>query len=71
MNRRTRILAAAAALTVLLSGCTGVAASVRSASRKADEAAARYRQMLENGRVHDRDGFLLDGENARHDTVFR
>ncbi len=26
----------------------------------------RYQEMLENGRVHDSDGFLLDGEN-RHD----
>ena len=26
----------------------------------------RYQEMLENGRVHDTDGYLLDGEN-RHD----
>lgn len=26
----------------------------------------RFQEMLENGRVHDSDGFLLDGEN-RHD----
>ena len=26
----------------------------------------RYREMVENGRVHDSDGYLLDGEN-RHD----
>ena len=26
----------------------------------------RYEEMLENGRVHDTDGYLLDGEN-RHD----
>ncbi len=25
---------------------------------------ATWQQMLENGRVHDRDGFLLDGENS-------
>lgn len=25
---------------------------------------ASWEQMLENGRVHDRDGFLLDGENS-------
>ena len=25
---------------------------------------ATWKQMLENGRVHDRDGFLLDGENS-------
>ena len=24
----------------------------------------RYRQMLSNGRVHDTDGFLFDGENT-------
>ena len=37
-----------------------------------DDAAARsrYGLMLDNGRVHDTDGFLLDGENAQHDTLF-
>ena len=35
-----------------------------------EEAAARSRleRMLENGRVHDTDGFLLDGENAANGT---
>ena len=35
-----------------------------------EEAAARSRleRMLENGRVHDSDGFLLDGENAANST---
>lgn len=28
----------------------------------------RYRLMLENGRVHDTDGYLLDGENAHYNT---
>lgn len=28
----------------------------------------RYRLMLENARVHDTDGFLLDGENAHYNT---
>ena len=28
----------------------------------------RYRRMLENGRVHDTDGFLFDGENASYRT---
>lgn len=28
------------------------------------EGTATWQQMLENGRVHDRDGFLLDGENT-------
>lgn len=30
----------------------------------------RYRQMLENARVHDTDGFLLDGENAHYNTLW-
>lgn len=29
----------------------------------------RYQQMLENGRVHDTDGFLLDGENTHYNTL--
>lgn len=35
-----------------------------------EEAAARSRleRMLENARVHDKDGFLLDGENAANST---
>ena len=32
------------------------------------EAESRYRLMLENGRVHDTDGYLLDGENAHYRT---
>ena len=32
------------------------------------EAESRYWQMLENGRVHDTDGYLLDGENAHYRT---
>lgn len=32
------------------------------------EAEGRYRLMLENGRVHDTDGYLLDGENAHYRT---
>ena len=33
---------------------------------------ATYGQMLRNARVHDRDGFLLDGENAvTSGTTFR
>lgn len=30
---------------------------------------ARYQQMLENGRVHDTDGFLFDGENTSYNTL--
>ena len=29
----------------------------------------RYRQMLSNGRVHDTDGFLFDGENMHYNTL--
>ena len=32
------------------------------------EAKDRYRLMLENGRVHDTDGYLFDGENAHYRT---
>ena len=32
------------------------------------EAENRYQLMLENGRVHDTDGYLLDGENAHYRT---
>lgn len=42
-----------------------------SAARSERDAAAmadRYTLMLENARVHDRDGFLLDGENSSYRT---
>lgn len=29
-----------------------------------------YEQMLDNARVRDTDGFLLDGENAQHKTLW-
>ena len=29
----------------------------------------RYRQMLSNGRVHDTDGFLFDGEHQHYNTL--
>ena len=32
------------------------------------EAVSRYQLRLENGRVHDTDGYLLDGENAHYRT---
>ena len=32
------------------------------------EAESRYWQMLENGRVHDTDGYLLAGDNAHYRT---
>lgn len=40
------------------------ASAVKRAARQGD----RYARMLENGRVHDSDGFLLDGENASYRT---
>ena len=36
----------------------------RSAKRKADSFGNNFEQMLENGRVHDTDGDLTDGENS-------
>ena len=39
-------------------------ASIARAAREGD----RYARMLENARVHDSDGFLLDGENASYRT---
>jgi len=36
----------------------------RSALRRGAESTATFRQMLENGYVHDSDGFLSDGENT-------
>ncbi|MBO4915667.1 MAG: hypothetical protein J5449_10745 [Oscillospiraceae bacterium] len=41
------------------------AASVHRAAKAGDN----YARMLENGRVHDTDGFILDGENASWSTV--
>lgn len=66
-------LAAAALLT--LSACTADDAadatpgSTIAGSIFGTQSAERYDQMLKNGRVHDRDGFLLDGENPRYDTL--
>ncbi len=67
------------ALALSLAACGGnrgglenAAGSVRgrgSAQDAQDEQAQRrYEQMLENARVHDSDGFLLDGENSSHQT---
>lgn len=38
------------------------------AVHRAAKAGDNYARMLENGRVHDSDGFLLDGENAHWRT---
>ena len=37
--------------------------------REAAAAGDRYARMMQNGRVHDRDGMLLDGENTSWDTL--
>lgn len=74
--KRTRILPLLAAAMLTLSGCTDPAADATPGSTVTGslfgtrrENAERYEQMLQNGRVHDRDGFLLDGENSRYDTL--
>ena len=43
---------------------TATARAARSGRRYARYSDATWEQMLENGRIHDRDGFLLDGENT-------
>ena len=40
--------------------------AIRNAGNALTGDRTRYEEMLENGRVHDTDGYLLDGEN-RHD----
>lgn len=69
-----RLLPLAAAV-LLLSGCTDTTADATPGSTVTGslfgtrrESAERYEQMLQNAHVHDRDGFLLDGENTRHNT---
>ncbi len=47
----------------------GVDYSDAAAVHRAALAGDRYARMLENGRVHDSDGFLLDGENAAYPTL--
>lgn len=47
---------------------TGTPAGRASASARGLSDEVRYRLMLENARVHDTDGFLLDGENAHYNT---
>lgn len=46
----------------------GVDYSDNAAVKRAAAEGDRYARMLENGRVHDRDGYLLDGENASYRT---
>lgn len=47
---------------------TGTPAGQTAASARGMSSELRYRLMLENARVHDTDGFLLDGENAHYNT---
>ena len=47
---------------------TGTPAGQTAASARGLSNELRYRLMLENARVHDTDGFLLDGENAHYNT---
>ena len=47
---------------------TGTPAGQTAASARGMSNELRYRLMLENARVHDTDGFLLDGENAHYNT---
>ena len=49
---------------------TGTPAGQTAASMRNVGNDVRYRLMLENARVHDRDGFLLDGENAHYNTFW-
>ncbi len=44
------------------------AAYRRGTTQQQAAARSRLERMLENGRVHDRDGFLLDGENSSYHT---
>ena len=65
------------ALTLSLTACGGdsggglenAAGAVRGRRGAQDaQTQQRYEQMLENARVHDTDGLLLDGENSSHRT---
>lgn len=47
---------------------TGTPAGQTAAPARGMSNELRYRLMLENARVHDTDGFLLDGENAHYNT---
>ncbi len=75
MNKALAITAAALALT--LTACGGrrdgfsdaAGAMNGGRARKDAQTESRYEQMLENARVHDADGFLLDGENSSYPTL--
>ena len=47
---------------------TGTPAGRAAASSEGLTDETRYQLMLKNARVHDTDGFLLDGENAHYNT---
>lgn len=69
--------------TALPGGSADVAGTARDAAENAAKGAesatdtalprtaerTNYQRMLDNARVHDTDGFLLDGENAAHRTL--
>ena len=40
----------------------------RGVTQEQAAARSRFERMMENARVHDKDGFLLDGENAANST---
>lgn len=76
--KRTLVIVSLA-LALSLAACGGnrggledAAGSVRGGRSARDaqdeQAQRRYEQMLENARVHDSDGFLLDGENSSYQT---
>ena len=50
-------------------GLAAARASGRSRYFNSAKSDLRYRQMLSNGRVHDADGFLFDGENTHYNTL--
>ena len=70
MKRTTAIWLAALALTAVFTGCGRVRTSLTDPiAETSGEARMNYRHMLANAHVHDRDGFLFDGENAHYDTL--
>jgi len=79
MSKKLTAAALAALMLLGMTGCSSGNNMVRDANRffdtetdhadhygTGDNTEDRYREMVENGRVHDTDGYLLDGEN-RHD----
>ena len=71
MKRSTGAAAVALAMTLTLTGCTESGKKTASVSGLSNTAREKLRNyyMMENARVHDTDGFLLDGENSSYDTI--